>query len=174
MGLIRLAEYTLDPYVNFIYATPLVAIIPLALIWFGPSITATYFIIALHTVPPILINTMAGVKDTERSMLETGRAFGFEGRRLWQKVVIPASTPFIMAGLRIGVGAALIGTMVAEIFLYNAGLGYLLVDETAFFNSAAIVSGVLIIMVVGVALAESTKWLDRRFVGWARGASGVR
>jgi ABC-type nitrate/sulfonate/bicarbonate transport system permease component len=174
MGRVRLAEYTFDPYVNFIYATPLVAIIPLALIWFGPSVSATYFIISLHTIPPILINTMAGVKDTERSILETGRAFGFKGGKLWQKVVIPASAPFIMAGLRIGVGAALIGTMVAEIFLYNAGLGYLLVEETAFFNSAAVVSGVLIIMVIGVALAESTKWLDRRFVGWARGASGVR
>ena len=173
MGRIRLAEYSLDPFVNFIYATPLVAIIPLALIWFGPSNTATYFIITLHTAPPILINTMAGVKNTERNMVETGKAFGFKGWKLWQKVVLPSSLPYVMAGLRIGIGASLIGTMVAEIFLYNTGLGYILVNETALFNSAAVVSGVLIIMVLGVVLAESTKWMDRRFLSWARGASGV-
>jgi ABC-type nitrate/sulfonate/bicarbonate transport system permease component len=173
MGRVRLAEYALDPYVNFIYATPLVAIIPLALIWFGPSVFATYFIVGLHTTPPILINTMSGVKSTERSLLETGRAFGFRGRRLWQKVALPASLPYITAGLRIGIGAALIGTMVAEIFLYNAGLGFLLVDRTAAFDSAGVVSGVLVIMVIGITLAETTKWLDRNFLAWAKGASGV-
>jgi len=173
MGRSRLAEYTLDPYVNFIYATPVVAIIPLALIWFGPTNFATYFIITLHTVPPILINTMVGIKNTERSLLETGRVFGLKGIKLWQKVALPFSAPYVMAGLRIGIGAALIGTMVAEIFLYNVGLGYLLVEETAFFNSAAVISGVLIIMVMGVALAESMKWLDRHFLSWAHEASGV-
>ena len=173
MGRVRLAEYGIDPYVNFIYATPLVAIIPIALIWFGPSNAATYFIITLHTAPPILINTMAGVKNTERRMVETGRAFGFSGWKLWRKVVLPSSLPYVMAGLRIGIGAALIGTMVAEIFLYNVGLGYLLVDETALFNSAAVVSGVLVIMVLGIVLAESAKWVDKRFLGWAAAASGV-
>jgi NitT/TauT family transport system permease protein len=173
MGRVRTAEYSLDPYVNFIYATPLVAIIPLALIWFGPSALATYFIIALHTSPPILINTMTGVKNTERSLIETGKAFGYQGRRLWQKVALPASAPYIMAGLRIGIGAALIGTMVAEIFLYNVGLGYELVNETALFDSAGVVSGVLIIMVIGVVLAELAKLANRRFLAWARGASGV-
>ena len=173
MGRIRLAEYAIDPYVNFIYATPLVAIIPLALIWFGPSNTATYFIITLHTVPPILINTMTGVKNTERTLVETGRAFGFGGLKLWQKVVIPSSLPYVMAGLRIGIGAALIGTMVAEIFLYNTGLGYVLVNETALFNPAAVVAGVLIIMAMGIIFAESAKFVDRRFLSWARGSSGL-
>lgn len=173
MGRMRLVEYAVDPYVNFIYATPLVAIIPLALIWFGPTNTATYFIITLHTAPPILINTMSGVKATERSMVETARSFGFGGWKLWRKVVLPSSLPYIMAGLRIGIGASLIGTMVAEIFLFNAGLGYELVNETALFNSAAVVSGVLIIMVIGIVLAEGTKFMDRRFLSWTRGASGV-
>ena len=173
MGRIRLVEYAVDPYVNFIYATPLVAIIPLALIWFGPSNTATYFIITLHTVPPILINTMTGVKNTERTLVETGRAFGVKGLSLWQKVVLPSSLPYVMAGLRIGIGAALIGTMVAEIFQYNVGLGYLLVNETALFNSAAVVSGVLIIMTIGIVLAESAKLADRKLLYWARGASGL-
>ncbi len=173
MGRIRLVEYAADPYVNFIYATPLVAIIPIALIWFGPTNTATYFIIMLHTAPPILINTMAGVKNTERTMVETGRSFGFGGLRLWRKVVLPSSLPYIMAGLRIGIGAALIGTMVAEIFLYNTGLGYVLVNETALFNSAAVISAVLIIMALGVVLAEFAKWADRRFLSWAGGASGL-
>ncbi|MDE1852426.1 MAG: ABC transporter permease [Thaumarchaeota archaeon] len=173
MGRIRLVEYAVDPYVNFIYATPLVAIIPIALIWFGPTNTATYFIILLHTAPPILINTMAGVKSTERAMLETGRAFGFGGWRLWKKVVFPSSLPYIMAGLRIGIGAALIGTMVAEIFLYNTGLGFVLVNETALFNSAAVISAVLIIMILGIILAELAKWINRRFLSWAGGASGL-
>ena len=173
MGRSRVAEYSLDPYVNFIYATPVVAIIPLALIWFGPTNLATYFIITLHTVPPILINTMIGIKNTERNLLETGRVFGLRGIQLWRKVALPYAAPYVMAGLRIGIGAALIGTMVAEIFLYNVGLGYLLVEQTAFFNSAAVISGVLIIMVMGIVFAELVKGLDRHFLAWAHGAAGV-
>ena len=79
-----------------------------------------------------------------------------------------------MAGLRIGIGAALIGTMVAEIFLYNVGLGYLLTDETALFNSSAVLAGVLIIMAIGIALTEFAKWIDRRFLFWAAASSGVK
>lgn len=174
MGRSRLVEYGLDPYVNFIYATPVVVIIPIALIWFGPGIVATYFIISLHTTPPILINTMTGVKNTDRSLIETGRAFGFSERKLWQKIAFPASLPYVMAGLRIGIGAALIGTMVAEIFLFNTGLGYILVNETALFNTSAVISGVLIIMVLGIVLAESTKWINKRFVGWAQTTAAAR
>lgn len=171
MGRIRSAEYAVDPYVNFIYATPVVALLPIALIWFGPSVAATYFITTLHSAPPILINTMTGVKNTEKTIVETGRSFGFKGWKLWQKVVIPASLPYVMAGLRIGIGAALIGTMVAEIFLYNVGLGYLLTDETALFNSAAVLAGVLVIMAIGIGLTEFAKWIDRRFLYWAAATS---
>jgi len=116
---------------------------------------------------------MTGVKNTERTLLETGRAFGVSGWNLWQKVVLPSSLPFVMAGLRIGIGAALIGTMVAEIFLYNTGLGYVLVNETALFNPGAVIAGVLIIMAMGIIFAESAKFVDRRFLSWARGASGI-
>lgn len=173
MGRNRFLEYGVDPYVNLIYSTPTVAIIPLAIIWFGPNLSASFLIVLLHTVPPILINTMIGVKAISRTLTQTGRSFGVQGGRLWRKVVLPASLPYIMAGLRIGMGAAVIGTMVAEIFMFNTGLGYILVYYGAQFDTAAIISGVLVTMALGIVLTEAVKLIDKRYLGWARFATGV-
>jgi ABC-type nitrate/sulfonate/bicarbonate transport system permease component len=173
MGRNRFVEYGVDPYVNLVYSTPTVAIIPLAIIWFGPNLTASFLIVLLHTVPPILINTMIGVKAIGKTLTETGRSFGVQGGRLWRKVVLPASLPYIMAGLRIGMGAAVIGTMIAEIFMFNTGLGYVLVYYGAQFDTAAIISGVLITMALGIILTEAVKQIEKRYLGWARFATGV-
>jgi ABC-type nitrate/sulfonate/bicarbonate transport system permease component len=173
MGNRRILEYSIDPWVNLVYSTPTVAVIPLLIIWFGANLSASYVAVLLHTIPPVLINTMIGVKAISRSLAETGKSFGFQGLRLWRKVVLPASVPYIMAGLRIGMGAAVIGTMVAEIFMYTTGLGYIIVYYASIFDTAAVISGVLIVMALGIVLAEAIKLIGRRFSGWAVGATGI-
>lgn len=174
MGRIRLLEYALDPYITLIYATPTVAVIPLVIIWFGSNLSASYILVLLHVIPPILINTMIGVKVVSKTLVETGQSFGFRGMKLWRKVVLPASFPYIMAGLRIGMGAAVIGTMVAEIFMFTTGIGYILVFYASQFDSAAIISGVLIIMALGILLTELIKFLEHRLAKWSVSATGVR
>ena len=174
MGLRKLVEYGIDPYVNFIYSLPVVVIIPLAVIWFGSNLwPSTYVIVFLHAVPPILINTLVGVKAMNKTLSETGRSFGLRGISLLRKIIFPGSLPYILAGMRIGVGLAIIGTMVVEIFLYNTGLGYLLVFSQNRFDTAALIVGILIIMAIGVGSREVIRVFEKRALAWSAGATGV-
>ncbi len=175
MGAIRLLEYSIDPYVNFIYSLPVVVIIPLAVIWFGSNLwPSTYVIVFLHAVPPILINTMIGVKATSKTLSDTGKSFGLHGMGLLRKIIFPGSLPYILAGLRIGIGLAIIGTMVVEIFLYNTGLGYELVFYQNRFDTAAVIVGILVIMAIGIGSREIIRFFEKRSLAWSVGAKGVK
>jgi ABC-type nitrate/sulfonate/bicarbonate transport system permease component len=173
LGRSRGAEYSVDPYINLIYATPVVAIVPLVGIWFGANYLSSYIIVFITAFFPILINTIAGVKDVSRSLTETGRSFGFTGLGLWKKVVLPSSVPYIMTGLRLGIGGAIIGALLAELFLDIIGLGGLLVEAQAFFQTPLVISGVLIIMALGIGLTEIVKYLEKKVSPWAASAKGV-
>lgn len=172
-GRSRGAEYSADPYINLIYATPVVAIVPLIGIWFGANLFSSYIIVFITAFFPILINTMAGVKDVSRSLTETGRSFGFSGLGLWRKVVLPSSIPYVMTGLRLGIGGAIIGALLAELFLDLIGLGGLLVEAQAFFKTPLVISAVLIIMVIGIGLTEIVKYLEKKVSPWAASAKGI-
>lgn len=173
LGRSRAAEYSTDPYINLIYATPVVAIVPLVGIWFGVNYFSSYIIVFITAFFPILINTIAGVKDVSRSLTETGRSFGFSGLRLWRKVVLPSSIPYIMTGLRLGIGASIIGALLAELFLYIIGLGGLLVDAEAHFQTPLVICGVIIIMILGIGLTEIVKFLEKKVSPWAASAGQV-
>ncbi|MHB8565844.1 MAG: ABC transporter permease [Nitrososphaerales archaeon] len=173
IGRSRNTEYAVDPYVNLIYSTPVVAIVPLVAIWFGANFLSSYFIVFLTAFFPIMINTMTGVKDVSKSLTETGRAFGFSGTQLWKKVVLPSSVPYIMSGLRLGIGAAIIGALLAELFLDIVGLGYILVYYQGLFNTPLVISGVVIIMALGIGLTEIVKYLERRVSPWGASAKGI-
>ena len=173
IGRSKNAEYAVDPYVNLIYSTPVVAIVPLVAIWFGSSYPSSYFIVFLTAFFPIMINTMTGVKDVSKNLTETGRSFGFSGWRLWRKVVLPSSVPYIMSGLRLGIGAAIIGALLAELFLYIVGLGYILVNYQSLFDTPVVICGVILIMVLGIGLTEIVKYLEKKASPWASSAKGV-
>jgi ABC-type nitrate/sulfonate/bicarbonate transport system permease component len=174
MGAKKLVEYGIDPYVNFIYSLPIVVIIPLAVIWFGSNLwPSTYVIVFLHAIPPILVNTMIGVKAMNKTLTETGRSFGLRGIDLLRKIIFPGSLPYILAGLRIGVGLAIIGTMVVEIFLYNTGLGYELVFFQNRFDTAGLIVAILVIMVIGIVSREIIRFFEKRALAWSAGATGV-
>lgn len=173
MGRNKSTEYALDPYVNLIYSTPVIVIIPLIAIWFGSSLASSYLIVLVTAFFPIMINTMAGVKDVSKNLLETGRSFGFAGSGLWRKVVLPSSIPYIMASLRLGIGASIIGALLAELFMYDVGLGYVLVYYQAVFNTPIVVCAVLIVMALGIGLTEMVKFAERKISPWAVAATGV-
>jgi ABC-type nitrate/sulfonate/bicarbonate transport system permease component len=173
MGRIRTIEYALDPYVNLIYSTPVVAIIPLVAIWFGSNIFSSYLIVFITAFFPVMINTMIGVKDVSKNLLETGRSFGYSGFSLWRKVVLPSSVPYIVTGLRLGIGASIIGALLAELFMDVVGLGGILVYYEGLFDTPLVICGVLIIMVLGIGLTELVKYAERKVAPWSRGATGV-
>ena len=173
MGTSRAAEYSLDPYVNLIYATPIIVIVPIVGVVMGSTLESTYVIVFLASVFPILINVMAGVKNVGRDMLETSRSFGMKGRGLWRNVILPASLPYTMAGLRIGVGHAVVGAILAELFLYGFGLGGMIYDYAGIFDTGAIIAAVVVVMVIGICLTEGVKYFEKRISGWSLTARGV-
>ena len=167
MGMSRIAEYSIDPYLNLIYATPLIVMIPIISLLFGSDMNSGYLVVFLATVFPVLINVMAGVKNVGHDVIETSQSFGLRGSGLWRKVILPSALPYTIAGLRIGVGHAVVGAILAEIFLYTSGLGGLIYDYTGLFDTGAIIAAVIVIMLIGIALTEAVKLFEKRVAGWS-------
>lgn len=166
MGRFRTAEYLLDPYVNALYVVPRIALIPLIIIWAGLGIPAQIIVIFGTTVFPILLSTYAGVKNVESRLIETAFAFGASEKQLFFKVIIPGSVPFIMSGLRLGIGQAVIGMIVAQMFLGIAGMGFMLTNYGNQFATDYVFVVVLSLAALGIILTEIVKFIERQFNHW--------
>ncbi len=166
MGRSRTFEAALEPWVNALYVTPRVALIPLLLIWFGIGFEAQVVVIFLSSVFPIIINCYAGVRDISGNLVDTARAFCANERQLFLEVILPASVPFMMTGLRLGIGQAVIGMIVGQMFLALSGLGKLLVNYGDFFKTDYVFAVVIVVGLLGVILTEGVKRVEARFAHW--------
>jgi len=166
MGRYRIIEYALDVFVNAFYAIPLVAFIPLIMLWVGLGIAAKITVVFLLAVFPILINTYIGVRNVSRDLIEVGEAFCANEREIFTKIVIHDAVPFIMAGLRLAVGRALIGIVVAEIFTSLAGLGSIIVTSANFFRTDKLFVPIIVLAIMGIGLTELVGWLERKVAPW--------
>ena len=166
MGRSRSAEAALAPHMNALYATPQVALTPLLMMWFGLGFTVKAVIIFLFAFFPILINTASGVKNVSASMVEVGRAYMASERQILLKVVFPAALPFIMAGVRLAVGRAVVGMVVAELFTAITGLGAMLTLYGNLFETAKMFVVIIVLGLLGVALIRATQALESRMARW--------
>jgi len=162
----RIAEYILDPYINALYAIPRIALVPLIILWAGLEFTGKVTILVSVAIFPITVNTYAGIRDVRGSMLEIGRAYGATEWQIFSKIILPAATPFIMAGIRLAVGLAIIGIIVAEFFTAISGLGGMIVEYANVFATAKLFVPIIVIALVGVVLTEFVMWLERRMSTW--------
>jgi NitT/TauT family transport system permease protein len=154
----------LDPWVSCIYATPLVALAPIMVVWFGLGIFPTSVVVFLGAVFPILLNTYTGIKSVRQNLIDVVRAFGGSRRQVFFKVMIPDATPPIIAGMRLAVGRAVIGVVVGELFGAEAGLGSMVYLYSERFQPAPVFVGIVILVVFGivtfVALEKLQRWLS--------------
>jgi ABC-type nitrate/sulfonate/bicarbonate transport system permease component len=162
----RMLEYLLDPFINALYAIPRIALVPLIILWAGLEFTGKVTILVSVAVFPIIVNTYAGIRDVRGSMLEIGRAYGATESQIFFKIVLPAAIPFIMAGVRLSVGLAIIGIIVAEFFTAISGLGGMIVEYANVFATAKLFVPIIVIAIVGVVLTEFVMWLERRMSKW--------
>jgi len=162
----RIVEYILDPFINALYAIPRIALVPLIILWAGLEFTGKVTILVSVAVFPIIVNTYAGIRDVRGSMLEIGRAYGATDTQIFFKIVIPAAIPFIMAGVRLSVGLAIIGIIVAEFFTAISGLGGMIVEYANVFATAKLFVPIIVIALVGVVLTELVMWMERRMSTW--------
>ncbi len=161
-----LLEYILDPFINALYAIPRVALIPLIILWAGLETNGKIVIVSSIAIFPVIVNTYSGIKDVRGSLIEIGRAYGASEFQIFMKIVLPAAVPYIMAGVRLAVGLAIIGEITSEFFTAVTGLGGLIVLFANNFATAKVFVPIIITGVFGVALTESVAFIERRLSRW--------
>ena len=166
IGWYKKFAYICDPFVNAMNATPRVALLPLVIIWLGIGILSKVGIIFLGAVFPLIINTRDGVKTTPHNLLTAARSFGASEWQIFRSVVIPSTVPFILTGLRLGIGRALIGVMVGELYAATAGIGFMITVAGATFQTDKVFVGVLIFAITGMIATELVDRAERRFDRW--------
>jgi ABC-type nitrate/sulfonate/bicarbonate transport system permease component len=166
MGRSPVLERIFDPYINFFQATPLIAVVPLIVIWFGVALEARVAITFVLGVWSIIINTTTGVKQTPASLLDVGRIYKFNRRQTILRIQLPNAVPSIFAGLRIGLGKALIGVMIAQMEISVSGLGGLVVNYGNAFKTAYLLAAVATASLVGVVAAVVLEVIRKRLFPW--------
>lgn len=161
-----LVEHAIDPYVNALYATPLVAVIPLIVLWLGFQTKAKVVLVFLFCVFPILINTYQGVKSTDARLVEVARSFCSREWALWRDLILPSTAPFIIAGIRLAIGRGLVGMVVSEFYTTITGLGYMILQYANTFKMDRLFVPIVVLMAMGIGLTGMLRVLERRVAPW--------
>ena len=170
----RFAHDVLDPWVSFFYSSPLVALIPFFILVFGVGISSKVAIIFTVAIFPILLNAFVGVRSANADLLEVGAAFNCTRAQIFTKILFPAALPFVIVGLRLGIGRALTGVVVSELFGSTAGLGWLIGTAGQSFDTPTVLFGVLMFSTIGVAMVEGLKWVERLLAPWRKSVQDIR
>jgi NitT/TauT family transport system permease protein len=166
MGWYSRLNAVLEPFVSALYATPRIALLPLILIWLGIGIASKIAIVFLGAVFPILVNTVTGVRTVDADFIKVARSFGCNDRQMFLTVVLPSSVPMLLAGLRLGLGHALVGIVVGEMYGATKGLGFLIATAGARFQTDQVMVGIILIAGAGMILTELLRLAERRFERW--------
>lgn len=166
MGRFSPVEWATDIYINALYSTPMVAVVPLIVLWFGFRVPAKVVIVFLFMVFPILINTYEGVKNVDRNLQEVARSFCSTEGQLWRHLIIPSAIPFIVVGVRLAIGRGLVGMIVAEFYTSITGLGYMIVRYANAFETDKLFVPIVVVMILGVGLMWLARWVEVRIAPW--------
>jgi ABC-type nitrate/sulfonate/bicarbonate transport system permease component len=168
IGRYRYFDAATDWFVNALYATPLVALIPLVVLWFGLGDAAKLFIVTLMAMFPVLMNTATGVRSVPRSLIDVSTAFAANEWQVFVKIILPASAPYMMTGLRLGIGRAIIAMVVAEFFTSLTGLGALIVKYGNQYDTASMFVPILVLMLLGIGLTSIIRRMEESLAPWRK------
>jgi NitT/TauT family transport system permease protein len=172
VGRFRTAEAALGIYVTAGYAMPLVALVPLLILWLGLGFTVKVAIVFLMSIFPICINTWAGVNAVSVSLVEVGKSFVASDATILRRIILPATLPYIMAGIRLAVGRAVVAMIIAEFFTAITGLGGIIIQSANNFDTATMFVPVVILMVLAIGLNALILFLERRIAPWQAEIAG--
>ena len=161
--------YALDPLMTVFYASPLVALAPLVIVFFGVGVSGKAIIIFLLSVFPFIFNAHAGVRAVDRLLINVVRSLGGSEKDLYLKVIVPSVLPYIVAGARIAVGRGLIGVLVGEFFAASEGIGFAIARFGDLFALDKMFACILSIMIIAVVLTEGIRWGERTAFPWRIG-----
>jgi sulfonate transport system permease protein len=168
MARLRKLDWALDLPLTAFYATPMVALVPILVLWFGIYLTAKVIVVFLFAVFPIIINTYQGVRECDKNLLEVAKSFRSTERGMWQDVLLPFALPYIAAGIRLAIGRGLVGMVIAEFYTTISGLGFMVTKYANVFEMDKTFVPVITLMILGVTLTGVLKSLERRIAPWRR------
>lgn len=167
MGRLRLLDVALTPYMYAIYATPRIALIPVLVLWLGIDFNLRITIVALGAVFPIIINTYVGTKNADPDLLDVGHSFTATNWQILRTIIIPSAAPYVFAGVRIGIGRAVSGVIVAEMTSALTGVGRLLISYAKYLQTAELFVGVMTLGLFALVLYAGLARLQRYLTPWA-------
>jgi ABC-type nitrate/sulfonate/bicarbonate transport system permease component len=174
MGINRKVERLLDPFVNALYVAPISALVPVLIFWFGLGFSARVVIIYLFSVFVITVNTLQGAKHTPGDFVELAHSFGASRSYIVRHIVVPHAIPYIMVGLRLGIGRAMRGVVVSELILSVTGIGIIVSNYSAFFRIDGLLAVAIAIMAVGIVLAGLVQWIENVIAPWKKKGSAFQ
>lgn len=166
MGRFESVERFFEPYISAFFVTPVSALIPIIIIWFGIGIEARVIVVFSFCFFDIVINTFSGVRDVRYDLIEPVRSLGANQRQIFQKVVLPAAAPFILTGIRLGLGRAIRGMIIAELLLATTGLGGMIVSYSGVFRTDVVFAVVIVIVLYGLGSVRLVKAAEARLFPW--------
>jgi NitT/TauT family transport system permease protein len=156
----------LTPWISGFYASPIVALAPLLILWFGVGIWSKIAVVISLVIFPMIINTETGIKQTDPQLVEAAKSFGASRMQIFAKVALPSALPYMIAGLRLGVGRGLIGVVIGELAGSRGGLGYLINNASQVFNMPQLFASVIVLATAGIVLTAVFQYLERVLVPW--------
>jgi ABC-type nitrate/sulfonate/bicarbonate transport system permease component len=170
IGRYRLLDAVMSPYINAANATPLNVLIPLLLVWVGIGTEARVLFIILISFFPVLLNTAGGLRNVSKGYVEVGKMLGLNEHQLMRKVILPASMPYIFAGVRVGVALGVIGMIVGEIEVSNVGLGYFINFYGNGFRTGQLLALIFLAALIGVVNVLVVRGVQARWFRWISAA----
>ena len=166
MGWRRRVEYSLDPFLTALYASPLVALAPLFIIVFGVGVLGKAALVFLLAVFPFIFNAFAGVKSTDSLLINVIRAYGGSEKDLYLKVILPSTMPYIIAGARLAIGRGLVGIIVGEFYAASEGIGFAITQAGDTYRLPDMFVGIIILSLIAVGLTELMRKLELTVAPW--------
>ena len=172
VGRFRLAEASLGIYITAGYAMPLVALVPLLILWLGLGFKVKVAVVFLMSLFPIVINTWLGVRAVPKSLIEVGKSFVASDAVILRSIVLHATQPYIMAGTRLAVGRAVVAMVIAEFFTTISGLGAIIINSANNFDTATMFVPIIVLMVLAIGLNSLIGWVERKVAPWQAEIAG--
>jgi NitT/TauT family transport system permease protein len=169
MGYSEALYQLFDPLIQILRPIPPIAFIPLAILWFGLGNPPAFFLISLGAFFPVLVNTISGVRNVDAIYIRAAENLGASRATLFRRVILPAATPYILTGVRVGIGVAFIVVIVAEMIAVNNGLGYRILEAREYFWSDKIIAGMISIGLAGLGIDIVMGRITRHLLRWHRG-----
>jgi NitT/TauT family transport system permease protein len=172
IGRFRFAEASLGIYVTAGYAMPLVALVPLLVLWLGLGFKVKAAIVFLMALFPICINTWLGVTAVPKTLIEVGKSFVASDAVILRRIILPATLPYIMAGIRLAVGRAVVAMVIAEFFTSISGLGAIIINSANNFDTATMFVPIVVLMVLAIGLNSLIGVVERWVAPWQAEIAG--